>query len=200
VLDEFSDEQLMLRYQQGDARAYEELLGRHYRPVFRYLIRSVRDRTVAEDLLQDVFMRVIRGAEAYRETAKFTTWLYTIAKNTLIDAARKQKFRNHQSLDQPMRTDAEGGSARVDFVRDERSEGNAVRRLADRQFTETLQQVLERLNPEQREVFLLREFQHLSFSEIAEVVKASENTVKSRMRYALTFLRNELSEFAEAKH
>ena len=99
-----------------------------------------------------------------------------------------------------MRTDAEGGSARVDFVRDERSEGNADRRLADRQFTETLQQVLERLNPEQREVFLLREFQHLSFSEIAEVVKASENTVKSRMRYALTFLRNELSEFAEAKH
>jgi len=199
VLDDFSDEQLMLRYQQGDARAYEELLGRHYRPVFRYLIRSVRDRDVAEDLLQDVFMRVIRGAKAYRETAKFTTWLYTIAKNTLIDAARKQRFRNHQSLDQPLRNDSEGGATRVDFVRDERPEGKADRRLADRQFTETLQDALDRMNPQQREVFVLREFQHLSFSEIAAVVETSENTVKSRMRYALTFLRTELSEFAEAQ-
>lgn len=198
MLNDLSDEQLMLRYQQGDAQAYEELLNRYYRPIFRYLLRSLRDREAAEDLLQDVFMRVIRGAKGYRQRAKFSTWLYTIAKNTMIDATRKRRFRNHQSLDQPIGNDTETGRmSRVDLVKDEHPHGQGDRALADRQFTESLQEALSRLNPEQREVFMLREFQNLSFSEISEVVKVPENTVKSRMRYALGFLRDALSDYAE---
>jgi len=198
VLNDLSDEQLMLRYQQSDAQAYEELLNRYYRPIFRYLLRSLRNREAAEDLLQDVFMRVIRGAKGYRQRAKFSTWLYTIARNTMIDATRKRRFRNHQSLDQPIGNDTDTGRMnRVDLVKDEHPHGKGDRSLADKQFTESLQEALNRLNPEQREVFLLREFQNLSFSEISELVKAPENTVKSRMRYALEFLREALSDYAE---
>ena len=132
MLNDLSDEQLMLRYQQGDAQAYEELLNRYYRPIFRYLLRGIRDRTAAEDLLQDVFMRVIRGAKSYRQRAKFSTWLYTIAKNTMIDATRKRRFRNHQSLDQPVgKEDTTGRMNRVDLVTDEHPDGKGDRRAAD---------------------------------------------------------------------
>lgn len=196
MLDDLSDEQLFARYQRGDTKAYEALLGRHYQPVFNFLLRYTGDRSVAEDLLQDVFMRVIRGAKEYQQRAKFTTWLYTIARNITIDAARKQKFRRHLSLDQSLTSD-EDGAKLMDTVRDERPDGMGDRRLGDTQFTRALEDALGRMNEDQRAVFVLREFQSLSFAEIAEVVKAPENTVKSRMRYALEFLRTALRDFSD---
>ena len=196
VLDELSDEQLFARYQRGDAKAYEVLLGRHYQPVFNFLLRYTGDRSAAEDLLQDVFMRVIRGAKEYQQRAKFTTWLYTIARNITIDAARKQKFRRHLSLDQSLNGE-EDGVRLMDSVKDERPEGMGDRRLADTQFTRALNDALGKMNEDQRMVFVLREFQSLSFAEIADVVKAPENTIKSRMRYALEFLRTALKDFAD---
>ena len=196
MLEDLSDEQLMARYQNGDAKAYEVLLGRHYHPVYHFLLRYTGSRHVAEDLLQDVFLRVVRGAKDYQQRAKFTTWLYTIARNLTIDASRKGKFRRHLSLDQPIGND-EGGARLIDTVEDGRADGMGDRRTADTQFRVALDGALARMNEDQREVFVLRQFQNLSFGEIAEVVKVSENTVKSRMRYALEFLRAALAEFAE---
>ncbi len=195
MLDNQSDEQLMTRYARGDAKAFEVLIGRHYQPVFNFLLRYTRNHATAEELLQDVWSRVIRGAKEYKQRAKFTTWLYTIARNITIDNARKQKFRRHQSLDQQMGP-GEDGARLIDKVQDEHPSGMADRKLGDTQFKATLQDALGRMNEDQREVFTLREFQHLSFKEIAKVVKAPENTVKSRMRYALEFLREELREFS----
>ncbi len=199
MLDELSDEQLMVRYQRGDAKAFEVLLNRHYQPVFNFLFRYTGNRATSEELLQDVFTRVIRGAKEYRQRAKFTTWLYTIARNITIDHARKQKFRRHQSLDQPVGSDDEGGARMIDRVQDEHPSGMADRRLGDSQFKRALHEALEQMNEDQRLVFTLREFQHLSFKEISKVVKAPENTVKSRMRYALEFLRDALREHADAE-
>ena len=195
--DGLSDEQLMVRYQNGDAKAFEQLLSRHYRPVFNFLLRYTGNSATAEELLQDVFSRVIRGAKAYKRQARFTTWLYTIARNITIDHSRKQKFRRHQSLDQPIGGD-EDGARLIDRVADEDPRGMADRRLEDGKFKEALSVALSQMNEDQRMVFVLREFQHLSFKEIAGVVGASENTIKSRMRYALEFLREALRDFANA--
>ena len=195
VLKELSDEQLMLRYQRGDAKAFEVLLSRHYQPLFNFLLRYTGNRATAEELLQDVFTRVIRGAKDYKKRAKFTTWIYTIARNITIDHSRRQKFRRHRSLDAPV-GQSDDGRALLDTVADKRPEGFADRALSDTQFKVRLQRALESMNADQRQVFLLREFQNLSFKEIAVVVETSENTVKSRMRYALESLRTALADFA----
>ena len=85
MLTEEADEALMLRYQQGEVRAFEILLTRHRRPVFNFILRFVQNRELAEDLLQEAFLRVIRSAANYKRQAKFTTWLYRIARNYSID-------------------------------------------------------------------------------------------------------------------
>ena len=97
-----ADEDLMVRYQRGEVRAFEILLGRHRKPVYNFILRYVGDKETAEDLLQETFMRVIKGAEAYKRQAKFTTWLYTIARNLCVDQTRRRKHRKHASLDAPM--------------------------------------------------------------------------------------------------
>lgn len=188
-LDAFTDEQLMERYREGDARAFEGLLGRHSRPVFHYVLRYVHDRGTAEDLMQEVFLRIVKGAADYRQRAKFTTWLYTIARNLCVDHARRQKFRRATSLDQPIGDDADGATL-LDRVADEALPED--QKAMDRQFSRTLDEALAGLNPDQREVFVLREFQGLPFQEIAEIVDCPLNTVKSRMRYALEGLREAL--------
>src|ERR1041384_1901866 len=94
-----ADEDLMVLYQRGEVRAFELLLTRHRKPVYNFILRFVGDKETAEDLLQEAFMRVIRGAEAYKRQAKFTTWLYTIARNLCVDQTRRRKHRKHASLD-----------------------------------------------------------------------------------------------------
>ena len=79
-----TDEDLMVRYQRGEVRAFEVLLTRHRRAIYNFILRFVGDRETAEDLLQEAFLRVIKGAEAYKRQAKFTTWLYTIARNRCL--------------------------------------------------------------------------------------------------------------------
>ena len=96
-----ADEDLMVMYQKGEVRAFEVLLTRHRKPVFNFILRFVGDKETAEDLLQEAFMRVIKGAEAYKRQAKFTTWLYTIARNLCVDQTRRRKHRKHASLDAP---------------------------------------------------------------------------------------------------
>jgi RNA polymerase sigma-70 factor, ECF subfamily len=195
VLKDLSDEQLMVRYQNGDTKAFELLLGRYYQPLFYFLRRYTGNTQAAEDLLQDAFSRVIKGAKDYKQKASFKTWLYKIARNLTIDASRRMKHRRHKSLDQPI--SEEGGRTMVETVKDSHPSGQADRRMADKQFTVALEAALEEMNEDQKMVFVMREFQHLSFAEISEVVQASENTVKSRMRYALEFLRKALAEFAD---
>ncbi|MFY0537187.1 sigma-70 family RNA polymerase sigma factor [Nannocystis pusilla] len=84
-----SDEALMLSFRDGDARAFEELVARHRRGLFNFLLRSVQNRSRAEELLQEVFLRVVRSKDRYERTAKLTTWLYTIARNLCVDESRR---------------------------------------------------------------------------------------------------------------
>jgi RNA polymerase sigma-70 factor (ECF subfamily) len=177
-----SDERLMLRFQGGDVRAFEELVRRHRTPVFSFLLRLVGDRGRAEDLCQETFLRVVGAAERWEPRALFRTWLYAVARNQALDEARRQAFRRTEPLDDPARP----GAASDDPAPDRAAEAALVR--------PKLEAALAALPGEQREVFLLREHAGLRFHEIAEVTGVPENTVKSRMRYALEALREKLEE------
>ena len=191
-----TDEGLMLRYQKGDVRAFEVLLSRHRKPVFNFILRYVGEPAQAEDLLQEVFLRVIKSADAYERQAKFTTWLYTIARNLCVDSSRRMKHRRASSLDSPMdRDEGKDGATLLDVVSDG---GPAVdRKVIGKELHGKLHAAIEKLPDEQREIFLMREFLDMPFKEIADVVGCPENTVKSRMRYALEKLREDLEEYAD---
>ncbi|XXF80617.1 RNA polymerase sigma factor [Myxococcaceae bacterium GXIMD 01537] len=190
---ETSDEGLMLAFRGGDARAFEALVRRHRTPVFNFILRQTGQRARAEDVLQETWLKVVRSAREYEPKAKFTTWLYTIARNLCVDSARKESYRQTASLEAPAggAESAEGrplGEGLPDEgASPERSAHNArVRPLLER--------ALAGLPEEQREVFVLREYSGIPFKDIAEVTGVSENTVKSRMRYALEGLRRRLAE------
>ncbi|HEX6837964.1 MAG TPA: RNA polymerase sigma factor [Polyangia bacterium] len=189
-----SDESLMLRYRDGDVRAFELLVTRHRKALFNFILRFVRDTAQAEDVTQETFLRLVKGADAYERQAKFTTWLYTIARNLCVDAARRGKHRKAASLDAPI-GDEDGSASLLDLVADG---GAAVDRQAQsRELAVRLRQAIEALPDEQREIFLLREVADLQFNEIANVIGCPENTVKSRMRYALEKLREALEEYRD---
>ena len=188
-----SDESLMLRYRDGDVRAFEVLVTRHRRSIYNFILRFVRDTAQAEDVLQETFLRVIKGADAYEKQAKFTTWLYTIARNLCVDAARRGKHRKAASLDAPVGDDE--GAALIDLVAG--GDPGAEKQSVNRELGARLRKAIEALPEEQREIFLLREVSDLQFNEIAQIVGCPENTVKSRMRYALEKLRLELDEYKD---
>src|SRR5690349_20523559 len=194
MFNDTADEDLMVMYQKGEVRAFEVLLSRHRKPVFNFILRFVGSRETAEDLLQETFLRVIKGAEAYQRQAKFTTWLYTIARNLCVDQSRRAKHRKAQSLDAPMNSSAESGTL-LDVLPS--GEMASDRLAGNKQLHLKLNEALTRLSEEQREVFLMREFLDMPFKEIADVIGVPENTVKSRMRYALEKLRLELDEYKD---
>jgi len=194
MLLDSADEDLMVMYQQGEVRAFEILLGRHRKSVYNFILRFVGDKETAEDLLQETFMRVIKGADAYKRQAKFTTWLYTIARNLCVDQTRRRKHRRHASLDAPMDSSEDAGSL-MDVIAS--NEIASDRKSVNKELFATMQRAIAALSEEQREVFLMREFLDLPFKQIAEVVGVPENTVKSRMRYALEKLRLELDEYKD---
>ena len=189
-----SDESLMLRYRDGDVRAFELLVTRHRKALFNFILRFVRDTAQAEDVTQETFLRLVKGADAYERQAKFTTWLYTIARNLCVDAARRGKHRKAASLDAPL-GDEDGSASLLDLVPD--GAAGVDRQAQSRELAVRLRQAIEALPDEQREIFLLREVADLQFNEIANVIGCPENTVKSRMRYALEKLREALEEYRD---
>lgn len=188
--DRRTDEQLMAAFRDGDARSFEYLVARHQRGLFNFLLRSVHNKSRAEELLQDVFLRVIRSKERYQHTARFSTWIYTIARNLCVDESRRAKFRRTVSLDTPQRDD----STSTLLDRTASNDVGTDRAAAAPRIRARVASAVKELPDEQREVFLMRQLKGLSFKEIGAIVGAPENTVKSRMRYALEKIRNELAD------
>ncbi len=182
----------MLAFRSGDARAFEVLVRRHRAPVFNFILRYTGHRQRAEDLLQETWLKVVRSAAEYQPKAAFTTWVYTIARNLCVDSARKESYRQADSLDQPVRAD-EGDRALGETLGDGGA-GDPERGAHNARLRPLLEKALLSLPEEQREVFILREFSGVPFKEIAAVTGVPENTVKSRMRYALEGLRKKLDE------
>ncbi|MEZ4371677.1 MAG: RNA polymerase sigma factor [Polyangiaceae bacterium] len=193
---EATDEMLMVRYQRGDRQAFAELVRRYKKPIFNFVLRHLREPSLAEDVTQDVFMRVVQKAAEFKHEARFSTWLYTIARNLSVDNLRKLALRRHPSLDQP-RGDGESARTLLDTMADAHPRASVERTAVSSEVGITIVNAVDALPNEQREVFLLREIANLPFKDIATITGVPENTVKSRMRYALDRLREALSEFEE---
>lgn len=170
---DFPDEELMLAYGDGDAGAFETLYTRHRGGLFRFVLRAVKDRGVAEELFQEIWVRVIESRGRYVPKARFTTWLYTIAHNLMVDHWRR-KGLSVVALDGE---DVASESA------------NPARHAEGREALSRLLQAIEALPAAQREVFLLHQESGLSVAEIALVTGADEEAAKSRLRYAMAKLK-----------
>jgi RNA polymerase sigma-70 factor (ECF subfamily) len=191
-----TDEMLMVRYQRGERKAFAELVRRHNRAIYNFVLRQLRVPSIAEDVTQDVFMRLVQNAAEFKHEARFLTWLYTIARNLCIDQLRKLSHRRHASLDQATGAQVDAPSL-GDSVSDPNPHTNAERAALSTEVRSSIVRAVDSLPDEQREVFLLREVANLPFREIAEITGVGENTVKSRMRYALDRLTDALHEFEE---
>jgi RNA polymerase sigma-70 factor, ECF subfamily len=175
-----SDEELMRRFRAGQGEAFPVLVQRHRTRVFAFVLRLTQNPSRAEDALQETWLRVVRGAAGYQPTAKFTTWVYTIARNVCADSARRERHRATDALEE------EPVDTGTPWSDPERGAGAAELRPL-------LEAAVAALPPEQREVFLLRELAGVPFADIAEMTGAPEPTVKSRMRYALEALQKHLA-------
>lgn len=189
-----SDLELLGRFHAGDHTAFAVLLSRYQRPLFNFVLRSLGERQVAEDLTQEVFLRVIQGSSGFQSQAKFSTWLFTIARNLCIDHGRRMKHRRHASLDATT-GDSDGSLRLVDRI--PHAQPGTDRGASATRIRERVARALEHLPQEQREVFLLRQIDGVPFAEIAVICGIPENTVKSRMRYALERLQAALSDYED---
>jgi len=197
-VNDSSDENLMMRFQTGDRLAFGALVSRHKAAVYHFMVRNVRDRATAEDLTQDVFVRMVQGAGTFKHEARFTTWMFAIARNLCIDHGRRSSHRRVASLEQPI--GGEGGDRAPtlgDQVADPRPTASAERALVSADIAGRVNRAVEALPGEQREVFLLRQVGRVPFKDIATMTGVSENTVKSRMRYALERLQESLMDYEE---
>jgi RNA polymerase sigma-70 factor (ECF subfamily) len=186
--DEPGDEDLMQAYAAGDAAAFDTLYARHKGGVYRYIVRQCGNAGTADELFQDVWMSVIRVRTSYAPTAKFTTWLYRIAHNRLIDHWRAT---GHVELVAAGTDDDDDDP--LDAIPGARSDEPDVR-AGVREIGARLKQALSALPAAQREAFLLHQEGGLELAEISALTGVGVETVKSRIRYALAKLRAELGD------
>lgn len=186
--EDSTDETLMIRYQRGDRSAFAVLVKRYERPLFTFACRYLGQRDLARDVTQESFLRVVRRAQEFRHEARFSTWIFAIVRNICIDELRKSKHRRHLPLDE--RSDDRGAIAET--IGSTQPAHDPERSAIGSRLEREIQDALAALPDDQLEVFLLRELAGLPFSEIAEISETSENTVKSRMRYALEKLQKAL--------
>jgi RNA polymerase sigma factor (sigma-70 family) len=181
-----SDEALMMKYQQGNAAAFEKLYHRHKNPLFAYLYRSHVDLSVIEEIAQEAWMAVINSASNYKPSAKFKTYLYAIAHRKLVDYWRKHKFDSNVD-----HVDAKGEPLIDKLAATTKPVSDSIDLSMD------LLLALESLSKEQQQAFLLKE-EGFTRKEIAVMTGSNEETIKSRIRYASGQLRSMLGvQYAE---
>ncbi|TMG84796.1 MAG: RNA polymerase sigma factor [Betaproteobacteria bacterium] len=186
-----SDEDLMLAYATGDAAAFDALYARHKGGVYRYFLRQCRHAGAVDELFQDVWMNLIRARATYTASAKFTTYLYRLAHNRLIDYYRTNGHVTLVSADDESYEDIVVSLPASSALQPDR-------RAENRQLGERLKAAVAALPAPQREAFLLQHEGGLSLAEIAELTGAGVETVKSRLRYAVSKLKTDLANLRES--
>ena len=185
AMDEMqSDEELMLSYAAGDIDAFAVLYEKHKGPVFRYMLNLCQHEAIAEELFQEVWIKLINARENYVVSAKFTTYLYRLAHNQFIDHYRKQNVRVVEDLSENM----------DEFPAQESVVSEPENNLYTKQLEQQFMYALNSLSHEQREVFLLREESNMSLQEIADTLGINHEAAKSRLRYAIKRLRLSLAD------
>lgn len=179
-----TDLELLERYRRGDPRAMDLLVERHAGAVYAFARRMVGDGAAADDLVQEVWLKVLRGTAGFDGRSRFTTWLFAVTRNACLDHARRRRRAPVvEEVGEPAGPDARGVEALAD------PSPPVIDRVARRELSGMLEQAVAALPLEQREVFLLREQTDMSFHEISAALGVPRDTVKSRMRYALGHVR-----------
>ena len=182
-----TDQELVQAYIKGDQSAIEILINRHRSKVFTYILLTIKNHQLAEDLFQETFIKVIQSLRGgrYRDNGRFLSWVIRIAHNLIIDHFRKEKQMNAVSND----------DTEVDLFNSKKlSDDNIEELIVSSQIRAEIRSLINELPDDQREVVLLRHYGGLSFKEIADQTDVSINTALGRMRYALINLRKLISE------
>lgn len=183
-----TDAEIMLRVKAGDDAAFDHLVEKFRRPLVGFLYRMARSHAVAEELAQEVFLRVYRSRNSYRVDAKFTTWMYRIATNLAVNYARDTRRRRGEvSLDEP------SGGGMAFEVAD--GEPTAEQDLLRRERRRAIRSQVEALPERQRLAVVMHKYQGLDYRQIAQVLKLSESATKSLLFRAYETLRESLKEF-----
>ena len=182
-----NDQELVQAYIKGDQSAIEILINRHRSKVYTYILLTIKNQPLAEDLFQETFIKVIKSLRGgkYRDNGRFLSWVIRIAHNLIIDHFRKEKQMNSVSND----------DCEVDLFNSKKlSDSNIEELIVNSQIRAEIRTLINELPNDQREVVLLRHYGDLSFKEIAEQTDVSINTALGRMRYALINLRKLIKE------
>lgn len=186
-----SDAQVMLRAKAGDQSAFEYLVQKYRRPMVSFMYRMARNSAAAEDLAQEVFLRVYRSRETYEASAKFTTWLYRIATNLAVNHARDTRHERPEvqvSLDEP-----DGDTGTTLEIPD--ATLNAEQSMVRQERMMAIRQKVEALPEQQRLAVIMHKYQQMDYRQIAEILKKSESATKSLLFRAYETLREQLKEF-----
>jgi len=177
-----TDQELVRQFISGDASGIEKLIHKHKKKVFSYICMYIKDKSLAEDIFQETFLKVINSLRAgkYKDSGKFLSWVMRISHNLIIDHFRREKQANILSND-----DYEADI----FNSKELADGNIEEYMVYNQIINDVRQLLHELPDDQREVVMLRHYAGLSFKEIADQTDVSINTALGRMRYALINIR-----------
>jgi RNA polymerase sigma-70 factor, ECF subfamily len=181
---QLTDEELIARFQEGDVYAYELLVRRYKEPLLNFVYRFIGDVNEAEDIVQDTFYRVYRNKHYYKEVAKFSTWIYTIASNLAKTELRRRKRKKFFSLSRE--SPAEKEVELPDPDRDPEAETHSV--LTEK----IIQRAIGKLPQKFRQVIVLRDIQGFSYEEISSIIKVPLGTVKSRVNRARLRLQEDL--------
>ena len=182
-----NDQNLVQAYIKGDDSAIETLINRHRSKVYTYILLTIKNQPLAEDLFQETFIKVIQSLRAgkYRDNGRFLSWVIRIAHNLIIDHFRKEKQMNSVSND----------DSEVDLFNSKKlSDDNIEELIVNNQIKTEIRTLINELPDDQKEVVLLRHYGELSFKEIADQTDVSINTALGRMRYALINLRKLIKE------
>jgi RNA polymerase sigma-70 factor (ECF subfamily) len=185
-----SDVQLMLDVKAGDEQSFALLLRRYRSPLINFLYRMVRNREQAEDLAQEVFIRVYRAREDYIPSAKFTTWLFRIATNLALNSVRDNRYQRMEiSLDAPVTVDSEDGDEKTLDVAEKHP--NIEQHLVEETRKKIIRHAIDKLPEKQRAAVLLHKYQ--DYGEISKILQCSESALKSLLFRAYETLRVELA-------
>jgi RNA polymerase sigma-70 factor (ECF subfamily) len=186
-----SDAEIMLQVKAGDDSAFEYLVQKYRRPMMNFMFRMAHSSAAAEDLAQEVFLRVYRSRESYEASAKFTTWLYRIATNLAVNHARDTRHErpeNTVSLDEP---DEESGRT-LDLP--DRGP-SAEETMVQRERVAAIRRRVQALPERQRIAVVMHKYQQMEYRQIGDVLRLSESATKSLLFRAYETLREQLKEF-----
>ena len=191
TLEGLTDAEIMLRVKAGDDDAFNFLIEKFRRPLISFMYRMTHNSATAEELAQEVFLRVYRSRANYAANAKFTTWMYRIATNLAVNHARDTKHERPEVMSSIDESDEETGLS-LD-VADKRL--NVEERILRRERLEAIKRHVESLPERQRVAVLMHKYQNMDYRQIADVLKLSESATKSLLFRAYETLREKLKEF-----